>query len=332
MKLFKGSLILIAISIILIGCSSDTDSNGDNNQVNIGTAGTAGIFYVLGNGIADVWSDNVAGLNVSVQSTAGSPQNINYIEMGESDVGFSQNGIALQAWEGKGPFDGKPVKNIRALTFLYPNLAYFVVDEDSGIKKLSDLQEKTLAPGAVGSGTEQNAREILKLANVDYQDGGNADVQYLDNAESASMFVDGKVDMVYIAGGLGHASVVEMATSSDIKILPIEGELQGNILEEYPWYFPYTIPEDSYKGQSAAVDTVAVGNLLIVDEAMSDDTVYSMLESLYGNVDTLTNTYKGISDLKVEDGLNGVTIPLHPGAVKFFEDNGLEIPEDLIPE
>ncbi|WP_163969619.1 TAXI family TRAP transporter solute-binding subunit [Oceanobacillus halotolerans] len=321
----------ISIVLVISGCGSDEGGNDGSSQVNIATAGTAGIYYALGNGIANVWSDEVEGMKASAQSSAGSPQNINYINVGEANVAFSQNGIALQAWEGTGPFE-EPIQNIRALTYLYPNLAYFVVGEDEGINDFSGLEGKVLAPGSVGSGTEQNAREILDLAGISYEDGGNADVQYLDNAESASQFTDGKVDMVYIAGGLGHASMMEMSNSRDIKILPVDGSLRESVLEEYPWYFEYTIPAESYKGQPSEVETVAVGNMLISSEDLDDEAVYNMLETLYGNIDQLKNNYQGIADLKVEDGLNGVTIPLHPGAVQFFEDNDIEVPDELKPE
>src|SRR5699024_104693 len=103
------------------GCSSNSEGKSRKEYINISTAGTGGLFYVLGNGIADVWTDNIEGIDVSVQSTAGSPQNLNYIKLDETDVAFSQNGIALQAWNGEGSFKDNPIKNIRALTFLYPN-------------------------------------------------------------------------------------------------------------------------------------------------------------------------------------------------------------------
>ncbi|RXT07218.1 TAXI family TRAP transporter solute-binding subunit [Ammoniphilus sp. CFH 90114] len=351
---------ILSLSTILAGCgssststnttstpapSSPTDKPSDQTSapapaasespkkqlfLNVATATTAGVYYALGNGMADLWNQKVEGVRASAQATAGSPQNVKLMSKKEAHVAFVQNGIAYEAWNGVGQFEGSAEKDIRALTYLYPNLCYFVVRADSGINSLSDIKGKTIAPGPVGSGTELNAREILSIVGIDYKDGKDAKAQYVGNAESAQMLLDNQVDVTYISGGLPHASVVEMATSKDVKILPVEGEVRDKLMEKYSWYFPVTIPANSFKGQSEAIETVAVANLLLGRADLDEDVVYSMIKSVYDNKEQLAASFKGASKMKPEEGLNGVTLPLHPGAVKYFKEQGLQIPDSLI--
>lgn len=346
MKKFKWFSIsvslLLTLSAILAGCGGSTSTESTSGStsekpsnkptfVNIATATTAGVYYALGNGIADLWNEKIGNIKASAQATAGSPQNVKLMSKNEAQVAFVQNGVAFEAWNGKGQFEGDAQRDIRALTYLYPNLCYFVVRADSGINSLSDIKGKTVAPGPVGSGTEVNAREILSVAGIDYLNDKDAKAQYVGNSESAQMLVDNQVDVTYIAGGLPHASVVEMATSTDIKILPIEGELRDKLIEQYNWYFPITIPANSFNGQTEPIETVAVANLLVGRADLPDNVVYEMMKSMYENTQQLSASFKGATNMKPEEGINGVTLPLHPGSVKYFQEKGIQIPENLLP-
>ncbi|WP_018924908.1 TAXI family TRAP transporter solute-binding subunit [Salsuginibacillus kocurii] len=313
------------------GESNQSSSDGEEENYNIATATSAGIYYALGNGLGQLWSDEIDGVTADAQSTAGSPQNINYLHSDDAQIGIVQNGVALQAWEGTGDFE-EPMQDMRAFSYLYPNLAYFVVRADSGIETLQDLEGTEVAPGPVGSGTEVNAREILEEAGIYYENEENASPNYMDNAESATALVDNHVDMTYIAGGIPHASVTEMTTSIDVNILPVEGEVQERVIEEYEWYFDHTIPGGTYDGLDDDIESVAVANMLIGQADTPDDVVYDMLDTMYENTDRLKSNFEGASEFTPEDGMDGVTIPLHPGAVEYFEDQGVEVPEELIPE
>jgi len=181
----------------------------------------------------------------------------------------------------------------------------------------------------VGSGTELNCRQILSVVGIDYQDNKDATADYVSNAEAAQKFTDRQTDMAFIAGGIPHAAVTEMMTRMDAKILNLDQEVIDKLIEQYPAYFPIEVPANSYKGQTEPVQTVAVGNLLVVRKDMDEELVYKMLENIYANKDELANSYKGAANFKIENGLNGMTLPLHPGAVKFFEDNGVTVPDHL---
>jgi len=338
----KFFAMVLSLSLVLfgtMGCGSSGGGSGESksnssNQgkkayVNIATATTAGIYYALGNSIANMWNEKMDGIQASVQSTSGSGQNVELLSRNEAQVAFLQNGVAGDAWNGRNTFEGKPNKDFVGMTYLYPNLCYFVVPANSGINQLSDLKGKKIIPGPVGSGTELNAREILSVAGIDYQNNKDAIANYVSNSEASEKFTDRQTDMAFIAGGIPHASVTEMMTRMDSKILEVSGEVRDNLIKKYPAYIPIQVPANSYKGQTKPVETVAVGNILVVRKDMDADKVYKMLESIFANKATLANSYKGAADFKIQEGINGMTLPLHPGAVKFFEDNGVTVPDEL---
>ncbi|SFR10666.1 TAXI family TRAP transporter solute-binding subunit [Desulfoscipio geothermicus] len=335
--------IVLSLSLVLfgvMGCSSNkssgdgseggqSSSSGKKTYINMATATTAGIYYALGNAITNMWNEKVDGIQASVQSTAGSAQNVELLTRNEAQVAFMQNGVAGDAWNGENVFEGKPKKDFVGMTYLYPNLCYFVVPANSGINELADLKGKNIIPGPVGSGTELNARQILSVVGIDYQNNKDATANYVSNAEAAQKFTDRQTDMAFIAGGIPHAAVTEMMTRVDAKILEVKGDVRDKLIKQFPAYFPIEVPANSYKGQTEPVETVAVGNILVVRKDVDEDLVYKMLESIYANKDTLANSYKGAANFKIENGLNGMTLPLHPGAVKFFEDNGVTVPDNL---
>ena len=337
-KIAAVMFILSIVAFSMVGCGSTVTQSqvpkgAEPTQpvgINISTATTAGIYYALGNALSTIWNETVNGVKVSVQSTAGSGQNIELIMRGESQLAFLQNGVAMDAYKGQGQYAGSPRQDFLGMAYLYPNLCYFVVREGNEINTLADLKGKRIAPGPVGSGTEINTREILRAgADIDYIDRKDAKPDYVSNSEAAEKFIDKQTDMTFIAGGIPHASVTEMFSRSDAKILPIEGEIRDKIISKYPQYFPITVPAGSYKGLDKDLETVAVGNILAIHKDIPVQVVYDMLKTLYGNLDKLSNTYAPAKNFKIEEGLDGMTIPLHPGAVKFYEDNGVKVPDNL---
>jgi len=343
-KLVVLMLVLSLVAFSMVGCGG-TDKQVEEPKteepkaeepkaepvgINISTATTAGIYYALGNALSTLWNEEVDNVKISVQSTAGSGQNIELMMRGESELAFLQNGVAMDAYKGQGQYKDTPKQDFLGMAYLYPNLCYFVVRDGAGIETLEDLKGKRIAPGPVGSGTEINTREILLAgADIDYTNRKDAKPDYVSNSEAAEKFIDRQTDMAFIAGGIPHASVTEMFSRSDAKILPIEGEIRDKIIAQYPQYFAITVPAGSYKDQDKDIETIAVGNILAIHKDIPDQAVYDLLKTLYANLDTLSNTYAPAKNFKIGEALDGMTIPLHPGAVKFFEDNGVTVPDNL---
>ncbi|MGE5577815.1 MAG: TAXI family TRAP transporter solute-binding subunit, partial [Syntrophothermus sp.] len=127
------------------------------------------------------------------------------------------------------------------------------------------------------------------------------------------------------AGGLPTAAVIDMFTSGDVKLLSLSDAEINALIKKYPWYFKFTIPKGTYKGQDQDVQTVAVANVLIVREDLPEDLVYNLVKALYDHRDVLINAHKAAEDFKLEDGLKGITgvVDLHPGAARFFKEKGV---------
>jgi len=241
----------------------------------------------------------------------------------EAEVAFAQNGVAFYAYNGKEMFKDKPTKFLRGITNLYPNVMHIVVAANSSIKSVKDFEGKKFVPGAIGSATEINSKEILSLYGLDYKDKKNVKGEYLGYSEAAEALKDGRVDGILIAGGLPTSSVLDAASSLKIRILSIEPEMIAKLKETMPWYYEITIPKGTYIGQTEDVKTVAVANLLICRDDLSNELVYNMTKALHDNQKDLVAAHSAAKDMKLQDALKGMTVPMHPGAEKYYKEKGI---------
>lgn len=312
---------IIILALVFAGCGGGGAQKVQN--INIATATTGGVYYPLGNAMAQIFSKNVPNVKASAQATAGTPQNVLLMQKKEAEIAFAQNGVAFYAYQGKAMFDGKPVKMLRGISHLYPNVMHIVVKADSDIKSVKDFAGKKFVPGAVGSATEINSKEILGLYGLDYKDKKNVKVDYLGYSEAAEALKDGRVDGILIAGGLPTAAVLDAASSVKIRILSIEPDMMTKLVKEMPWYYEFKIPKGTYIGQNEDVTTVAVANILICRDDLSNDLVYNITKTLYDKHGDLVAAHSAAKAMKLSDATKGMTVPLHPGAEKYYKEKGI---------
>ncbi|MFZ5824836.1 MAG: TAXI family TRAP transporter solute-binding subunit [Bacillota bacterium] len=295
-------------------------------DINVATATTAGVYYPLGNAFAVMWSDKVPGVKASAQATAGTVENVKLLGRKEAEVAFAQNGVIFYAVTGTGSFAQQGKQSfLRGVTHLYPNVMHIVVRKDANVKSVADLKGKKFVPGANGSATELNSREILSLANIDYRERKDITVDYLDYGQAADAVKNRQAAGAMIAGGLPTAAVIDMFTSGDVELLSLSDAEIEALGKKYPWYFKHVIPKGTYKGQEQDVVTVAVANILVTREDMPEDVIYNLTKALYDNHAQLVQAHKAAADMKLVDGLKGITgvVELHPGAAKFFKEKGV---------
>jgi len=321
-RLLMSLVIIFLLSLALAGCGSGSQQAKIQN-INIATATTGGVYYPLGNAMAQLFSKYIPNVKASAQATAGTPQNILLMQKKEAEVAFAQSGVAYYAAKGLGMFQGKPVSFMRAITNLYPNVMHIVVRADSGITSIKQLEGKRFVPGAVGSATEINSQEILGLYGLDYKNKKNITADYLGYTEAAEALKDHRVDGILIAGGLPTAAVLDAASSVKIRILSIEPEYLKKLVHEMPWYYEFKIPKGTYIGQDEDVTTVAVANILICRDDLSDDLVYQMTKTLYEHQKDLVAAHSAAKAMTLEDATKGLTVPLHPGAQKYYREKGI---------
>ncbi|MCL4514196.1 MAG: TAXI family TRAP transporter solute-binding subunit [Firmicutes bacterium] len=326
MKRYGAFILTLSLAMILLAGGQQAPAAEKAVYINVATATTAGVYYPLGNAIAQLWNDKVKGVKASAQATAGTPENIKLMGRKEAEVAFAQNGIVHYAVTGTGTFQQQGKQSfVKAMTHLYPNIMQIVVRKNAGVDSLADLKGKRFVPGQNGSATEVNSREMLSVVNLDYRERKDLNVDYLDYGQAAESVKNRQAAGANIAGGLPTAAVIDMFTTGEVKLLSLSDAEINAIIKKYPWYFKVTIPKGTYKGQDQDVQTVGVANILIVRDDLPEDLVYNLVKAMYENRDILINAHQAATDFKLEDGLKGITgvVDLHPGAARYFREKGI---------
>ena len=287
--------------------------------INILAGGTAGVYYPLGVALSKIYADKIPKSRPSVQATQASVQNLQLLQDGKGEIAFTLGDSLLFAWDGDAEAGFKaPLKRLRGVAAIYPNYIQLVATRESGIKTLTDLKSHSLSVGAARSGTELNTRAILKAAGLSYKDLGK--VEYLPFAESVELMKNRQLDATLQSAGLGVASIRDLATNNEINVVAVPADLVKKIGAPY---IPVTIPANTYRGQTSDVETAAVGNFLVTHEKVSDETVYQMTKTMFENLNIMVASHSAARDIKLENALAGMSIPLHPGAARFYKEKGL---------
>ncbi|MFD1416472.1 TAXI family TRAP transporter solute-binding subunit [Oceanobacillus jeddahense] len=309
--------LIFALFLLLAACGGDVgDPSTDPEMIQLATGGTSGTYYPLGGEMADIISNNTDVSADAISSNA-SAENVMSIENGDLDLAFVQTDVVAHAVEGINAFD-EPVEHVLAMGSLYPETIQIVTTEESGIESIEDLAGKTVSVGAPGSGTFINAEQILEVHDMTIDD---IDAQNLDFGESTGGIQDGNIDAAFITSGTPTGAVEGLAASVDIAIVPIAQDKIDELVEAYPYYAADTIEEGTYN-LSDDVETVAVLAALAVSDSLSEDLVYEMTKAIYENAEGMA--HDKASFITIDTALDGIDIDVHPGAQKYFDEEGVE--------
>lgn len=287
--------------------------------INILTGGTSGVYYPLGVALSKIYGEKIPGARTQVQSTKASVENLNLLQKGKGEIAFSLGDSVKLAWEGNAEAGFKEkLDKLRAIAAIYPNHIQIVASKDSGIKTLADLKGKGLSVGAPKSGTELNARAIFEAIGMSYKDLGKT--EYLPFAESVELMKNRQLDATLQSAGLGVASIRDLATSLPIQMVAIPPDVAEKLGSPY---IAAEIPAGTYEGQSEAVKTVAVRNILVTHSDVSDEVAYQMTKIMFENLDELVSAHKAAKAIQLETAIQGIPVPLHPGAERYYKEKGL---------
>ncbi|MFC3281996.1 TAXI family TRAP transporter solute-binding subunit [Litchfieldella rifensis] len=303
--------------------------------ITIGSGSTSGLYYPTAVGMAKIISEADVGLRANARSTGASVFNANAIGEGSLQMGLMQNNIAYYAYNGEGvkAFENNKIENLRGMIGLYPEAIHILAREDADIDSVDDLAGKRVYVGDVGSGTEQDAMNIMGVFGVSIDDL-QAAVRG-SSGDAVGLLRDNQIAAMFYTVGLGSAAIVEAAQTAPITVLSISGDQLTQLQEEYGFYTPFTIPGGTYPGVDEDVQTVTLTAMLGAAAELSEDDVYNFMNTVFNeHLDTFYSDVQNPNLDKfftVEKGIEGMPIPLHPGAVKFYEEQGVEVPDDLIP-
>lgn len=307
-------------------------------RINIATATTGGAYYPIGNAMAQIWSKNLTGqVRASAQATAGTPQNVELMMNKEVQIAIGQNGVCYYAFHATETYKDKkgfPYTDMRGMFTLYPNVMHWVARKGAGIKTVGEFKGRRIVPGQVASATEINSREMLSVYGLNYiKDQGevNVNADYLGYNEAADQMKNGHVDGAHIAGGVPTAVIIDMLTSDAAELISMEPDKIAEICKRYPWYFPFTIPAGSYPKQDKDIHTIALSNILFTDARQPDELIYMLTKATYEFHGDLVMAHRATEYTVEANAFNGMTVPLHPGSIRYFEEKGIQVPAELKP-
>jgi hypothetical protein len=292
--------------------------NAADNLV-LATGGTAGTYYPFGGAMAKIWNSKIKDMNVTAQTSGASAENVRLINKKEVELALVQSDTLDFAFNAKEAFK-EPLKGMSAIAVLYPEVVQVVVGAASPIKSIADLKGKKVGVGAPGSGTEANFRQLLDAYGMKKED---VNAQFLSFAESAEAYKDKHIDAFIVTAGIPNAGIMDVATQNEIRILDIPADIRAKLTQKYPFLAEVRVPANTYKGQPNEVATVAVNAVLIAGAGLSETIVYNLTKALFENQMELAQAHAKGKELNIYAAVKGVSIPFHPGAVKYYKEKGL---------
>lgn len=310
-----GLLFVLLLAISLVGCS------GGQKRMMFGTGGTAGTYYSYG-GVLAQYMKNYADVRVTAVSTGGSKVNIQSIQDGDFQLGFTQSDVMTYGWEGTRAFekDGG-TKDFRVLGALYAETVQLITMDET-IDSVEDLRGKSVSIGQAGSGVYFNALDVLEGAGITLKD---IKPQYQSFEDSKESLKDGKIDAAFIVAGAPTTAITELATTNGVYFVNIDGELRENILKACPYYSVYKIPANTYPDQKEDIETITVQATVIVSAKADKETVYNITAALFDHADEITKENAKGAELTLENATSVTTVPFHEGAAKYYEEHGITV-------
>ncbi|MBO8170487.1 MAG: TAXI family TRAP transporter solute-binding subunit [Bacillaceae bacterium] len=299
-------------------------AEGTETQYNwlMATGGTGGTYYPLGGAMAEVWNDNIEGLNVTVQSTGASVENIRLLAGGETELAMAMNGPAQAAVQGGTDDFPEALENFAAVGVIYPEVMQIIAPKDSGIETVADLKGKRVSIGPSGSGTAAAAVKILEAYGIDPDN----DIEKFQDtfSDAATKIKDGNLDAAFAVLAVPAANVVDITTATPVTIVDISGEGLDKLLEADSSFSAYTIPGGTYKGQDEDAQTVSQWAVLYVQKDLPEDVIYEITRVMYENTDQIAQGHARGDQITLDNAIKGIApVPFHPGAEKYYQEKGI---------
>ncbi|MBR8740940.1 TAXI family TRAP transporter solute-binding subunit [Nocardiopsis sp. MG754419] len=312
----------------------DTELGGGAVQSNLSivTGGTSGVYYPIGGALRTIIGDNLEGQSASVEATGASVENIRLLNSGDGHLAIVQGDAADQGFTGMADFEGDPVETY-SLAVLYPNVFHAVtladIAESKGLDCFSDVVGNRYSVGDIGSGNEATTNQVFESLEIS---SSEVELQQLGYAETANALTNNQLDAGSWVVGEGHSGITELGTTEDIHIIEMCDEERDAIVSGYGGYTEHVIAGGTYPGIDEDVDTIAVWNALVVSGEFNEDQAYEITKAMFDHIDEVVGVYAPGEEYLVPETIENSPVPVHPGAVRFYEEQGVEIPAELLPD
>ncbi len=302
-------------------CPSEGRSTASAPELVIGTGGKGGVFYPYGEGLANLLTANMENVKATFLETGGSVDNMKFIQSGRVQIALSTVDSAFDAIQGQAAYAESGKVSACALAVLYTSFVHVVASEASGITSVTEMKGKIISVGDSGSSTEGAADRTIEAAGLDPQ----TDItrQNLSIANATTALADGKIDAFFWIGGLPTKAVSDMlATGLKVKFIDASQYVQPMAARYGPVYSAFTLPKDVY-GMDADVPGIGIGNILVVDARMSEEQAYGIVATLFAHLAEVQNFHPQAASLTLPGAVVGSSIPFHPGAIRFYQEQGV---------
>ncbi|KII77553.1 TAXI family TRAP transporter solute-binding subunit [Vibrio renipiscarius] len=293
--------------------------------ITIGTGSVTGVYYPTGGAICKLVNKGRKDHNIrcSVESTGGSIYNVNTIRAGELDFGIVQSDWQYHGYNGTSKFEAQgPYNNLRAMFSLHTEPFNIIARSDAGIESVEDLAGKRVNIGNPGSGDRATMGVVMDA--MGWTNDSFKLASELKGSERSQALCDNKIDAFVYVVGHPNGSIKEATTSCDAKLIPASGEKIDAIVNANPYYTFTSVPAGMYRGTDKDVNSFGVAATMVTTADVSDEVAYNVAKAVFENFDTFKRLHPAFANLKKEDMVKaGISIPLHPGAAKYYKEIGL---------
>ena len=333
----------LVAALFLAGCTKKSGdgagagaSAGKKKFVSIGTGGVTGVYYPVGQALASMLNKKEDELNLkaSAQSTAGSVYNLNAVSTGSLEFGLVQSDRQYQAVNGLAEWKGKPQTNVRAMFSMHTEMVAIMVADDTGAQSLADLKGRRINIGQHGSGIRGNALDVFSALGIDYK----KDYTYeeLGSSEAPRMLQDNRIDAFFWTSGQPSGVLTEAtAGKRKVRFLPIPEADAQKVLAKFPYYATDKIDLKLYpqalKGGLTHVSTVGVKATMVTSSQVPEDVVYNVTREVFENFQAFRKLHPAMASLEKPQLLQGLSMTVHKGSMKYFKEAGLvqHLPKNL---
>ena len=316
-KVIKNTWRVVAGVALVMGFDLFMGATQAKDNISIATGGTSGTYYPIGGAIAQA-ANKSGTLQVIAETGKGSVANLNLIGKGEIEVAFAQNDTAFWAYNGEQMFKS-PMKNLRAVAALYPEHVQVIIAKEARIANIGDLKGKRVSVGAVGSGVEADVRAIFEVAKLLYDD---MVIEHLDFGATTTRFKDNQIDVGFVVAGFPTASIMDLTTTNDVGLLSFSDDFLDQLTKTYPYFVSSVIPAKTYRGIDWNTKTPAVMAMLVTHDKVPEKVIYELVKSMFRNLNMIQASHATARQITLDKVLNGITIPLHPGARRYYKEKG----------
>ena len=317
----KFGFCLVLVFVLALALAIGPVHAAKRRFLSIASGWVTGAYYPFAGAVSRVAWKHLKAQNIKVtaESSGASVANAKLIRTGDTDFALLQNDIGYYAYYGKLMFD-KPIKSLLGCMTLYPETIQIVARKDANINSVGDLRGKRVSVGPLGSGTVENAKQILEAWGLTVDD---MKAQQLKAAQAADYMKDGRLDAYFNTTAVGAAHIIDTCLLVPSVIVPVSGPNVDKLMKRYSFYAHDTVPPGLYRRVDSPVKTIAVMAMMVARADLEEEIVYLILKAIYEDLDQIKKAHAKFKVIELKKALMGMSVPLHPGAERYFKEVGV---------